>query len=89
MMWVRLIGGLHDGEVVRVDADQVETVMRKTTPPPSTRAFNSAYSIAEMTVDVMATRYTRRSVRCSGDEVVYFAPEALSDLESLRHALGA
>jgi len=85
---VRLIGGQHDGEVVKVDDDQVEIVKRRTFPGPATRAFNATYGIGSDTAEVKSSRYTRREVRTPGGSVAYFAIEAFSDLEALQHALG-
>lgn len=86
MIWVCLIGGLHDGEVSKVDTDQVEIVMHRRVPPPV--AVSNAFGIGPSTTTVQPTRYTRRSVRVGKDEIVYFADTALSDLESLQHVLG-
>ena len=88
MIPVRLIGGLHDGEVVKVDRDQVELVMRRNMPTPSARAMAKTFGLAESTVTVATTRYTRRVVSYRSDELVYFALEDLSDFEALQHALG-
>lgn len=83
-VWVRLIGGLHDGEVVKVDDDQREAVRQKPMPIPAARLR----SLATTTTQSSFTRYTRRSVSSPDGSVVYFALENLSDLEALQHALG-
>lgn len=88
MIWVRLIGGLHDGEVKKVDADQVELVARRNMPLPAARAMNKTFGIGDSTVTIAQTRYTRRVVRDANSEVVFFADAGLSDLEALQHVLG-
>lgn len=87
-MWVRLIGGLHDGEVEKIDDDQVEVVKRKNFPPPATRAMNSVFGLGSATVEVKSTRYTRRIVKAQGGEIVFFAVEGFSDFDALNHVLG-
>lgn len=88
MIPVRLIGGLHDNDIAKVDPDQVELVVRKNMPAPATRAFNRNFGLAESTATVVTTRYTRRVVRTPEGEVVFFAFHEFSDLEALQHALG-
>lgn len=87
-IWVSLIGGLHDGEVAKVDVDQVEIIKRKAVPPPVSRVFNGGQGIMPATVEMKPTRYTRRSVTTTGGTVIFFAIDAFSDLEALQHALG-
>lgn len=86
--WIRLIGGLHDGEVEKIDDDQVEVVKRKKYPPPSARVMNHAYGLESLTSEVKSTRYTRRVVRVQGDDITYFAVEGFSDFDALNHVLG-
>lgn len=87
-MWVRLVGGLGNGEVKKIDDDQVEIMLRKNFPPPATRAFNGTFGIGSDTVEVKITRYTRRVVKVPGGDVTFFAIEAFSDFEALQHVLG-
>lgn len=87
-MWVRLIGGLNDGEVEKIDDGQIEIVKRKNLPPPATRSFNRNFGLGAATVEVKATRYTRRVVKTSSEDVVYFAVEGFSDFDALNHVLG-
>lgn len=85
-MWVRLVGGLGNGEVRKIDDDQVEVVFRAHVPAPV--AFNRVSSLAAASVDVKSTRYTRRTVRTPGGDVTFFAIETFSDFEALHHVLG-
>lgn len=87
-IWVRLIGGLNDCEVAKIDDDQVEVIKQKNFPPPATRAFNSTFGIGAAAAEVKSTRYTRRVVKAEGGEVTYFAVEGFSDLDALNHVLG-
>jgi hypothetical protein len=88
-MWVRLVGGLGNGEVRKVDDDQAEIIFRiNVRTPMSVRAFNPSRSIVSDTVDVKMTRYTRRIVKTPGGDVTFFAVEAFSDFEALHHVLG-
>lgn len=86
MIWVRLIGGLHDGEVAKVDTDQREIVKRREVPAPL--RFNRGTGLAAVSATVETARYTRRVAKAAEGEIVYFASDSLSDLESLQHVLG-
>lgn len=85
--WVRLIGGLNNDEVEKIDDDQVEVVKCKRFPPPATRAVGT-FGLGSATTEVKATRYTRREVRTPGGDVTYFAVEGFSDFDALNHVLG-
>lgn len=86
MIWVRLIGGAHNGQVVKVDEDQVLQVMREYEPM---RAVSQRrVGIMPQSTTVRQSIYTRRSVRTPGGEIVFFALENLSDHGALQSVLG-
>lgn len=87
-IWVRLIGGLHDGEVVKIDDDQVEIVLRRQVPMVVTHPHRVAHGISSNIARVIYTHYTRRIVVTPGGSVTYFALESFSDFEALQHVLG-
>jgi hypothetical protein len=87
MIAVRLIGGPLDGEVKKVDPGQAYLIAYKRTALPPITVPSGAPPSAVVTVE--PHRYTRRVVHCSGKQIVFYAPEALSDYEALQHALGA
>lgn len=85
-IWVRLIGGSYNGQVVKVDEDQVEQVMRERVPMQAASYRN--FGIEPQSMSVRQSRYTRRTVRTPENEIVYFALEAMSDHEALQSVLG-
>lgn len=86
-LWVRLIGGPHEGRVQKIDDDQVEVVLMDTAPMP-VRAAHRNFGLAAASFEITQTRYTRRVVSTPGGSIVYFARAELSDFEALRHVLG-
>lgn len=87
-MWVRLVGGLGNGEVKKIDDDQGEVIWRTHVPAPGDRAFRATYSLAADTIEMKKTRYTRRVVETPGGKITYFAVEGVSDFDALHHVLG-
>ncbi|MDI1265000.1 MAG: hypothetical protein PS018_17255 [bacterium] len=86
-MWVRLVGGHANGQVKKIDDDQIEIVLRENLTPPTARAFSRGGLVAE-TIEYKLTRYTRREIRTPGGTIHYFAIDGLSDFEALQHVLG-
>jgi len=84
-LWVRLIGGPHEGRVQKVDDDQAEVVLTDTVP---VRAAHRNFGLAAASIEIKQTRYTRRVVSTPDGSIVYFARAELSDFEALRHVLG-
>jgi hypothetical protein len=84
-LWVRLIGGPNNGEVKKIDDDQVDLFTTKPVLPPISRSIQS---LAPSSVEIVRAHYTRRVVRGDGGDVNYFALEALSDFEALQSVLG-
>jgi hypothetical protein len=87
-MWVRLIGGLNDGEVEKIDDDQVEVIKRKSFPGTATRVVHGTFGITPHSCEVKSTRYTRRLINTSGGNITFFAVEGFSDFDALNHVLG-
>lgn len=85
---VRLIGGDCDGEVVKVDEDQLEFFVSNRKPLLCARAGRGALGITPTDFQLQHSRYTRRSVSTPGGVVEFFAFEALSDFGALQHVLG-
>ena len=85
--WVRLIGGPNNGEVVKVDDDQPYLHKTETTPLPAVRSHR-ALSLSSSVTSVVRTSYTRRTVRSSNGEIIFFALEGLTDFEALNQVLG-
>lgn len=85
MIWVRLIGGQANGQVVKVEEDQVEHVMRENVPDA---ASYRRVGIAPMSFQSRQFRYTRREVRGHGWNITFFADDNLSDHEALQSVLG-
>lgn len=84
MTWVRLIGGIANGKVQKVDPDQPTLVARETLPV-STRC---GITTGRMSADVKQTLYTRRTVHTPHADITFFADEAMSDYEALYSVLG-
>lgn len=84
MMWVRLIGGIANGQVTKVDPDQVQHVAQERVPAAISRRVN----LDGITVEIKRTRYTRRIVHTPQADIVFFADEGLSDYEALKSVLG-
>ena len=77
MTSIRLIGGPSAGEVHRVDDDQHGlSVHKRMTMPVAPRL-----SLAASTSTTTVTYYTRRRVCSSHGDIVFFAPEGMSDFE--------
>lgn len=83
-LWVRLIGGSHDGQVDKVDDDQVMLVKQRAVTLMQARMCRGSIAASQ----TESCRYTRRIVRAPEAEIVFFADEALSDTEALQHVLG-
>lgn len=83
MIWVRLIGGIANNQVVKVDPDQQEH-MRQTSVPLARRGI----TIGSMSAEVKQTLYTRREVATERGPIVFFADKAMSDHEALYSVLG-
>jgi hypothetical protein len=84
MMWVRLIGGIDNGQVAKVDPDQVEHIAHKSVPMPLSRGI----SIGSMSSEIRRTRYTRREVHTPEGHIVFFADADISDHAALNSVLG-
>lgn len=84
-IWVRLIGGAHNDQIVKVDEDQLEQVMRESVPMGHS---GRNFGLSPSTCAIKAVRYTRREVRTPAGVVVYYALDSLSDLEALQSVLG-
>ena len=85
----KCIGGKFDGEWR--NGVEKHVLMRKSDFPGisalDSRGLNDTPMDATSTMDIIHQYYTLRSVRCSGCEIVYYAPEEWSDEEAIRHAL--
>jgi hypothetical protein len=84
MPWVKLIGGPHDGQVEKVDDDQVEVVKQQARPLGFGHR-NFGLMPAEATIGY--ARYTRRELVRREETIIFFAHVALSDIDALKHAL--
>lgn len=89
----KCIGGKFNGEWLdgdKVDADR-RVLMRKPDFPDISVFDAPDLSDAPMgemtTMNVIRQWYTRRTVRCDGSEVAYYAPEEWSDMQAIRFAL--
>lgn len=86
-IWVRLIDGPNNGAVHKVDEDQPYLDCSKPVPQPIGRVHrNFGLNVSEVSIAV--NRYTRRAVNMQGNQIVFFAPENLSDLEAVQSVLG-
>lgn len=85
MIWVRLIGGIANNQVVKVDPDQVQHIAQDRLPVAS---FSRSHSLGTMSAEVRRTAYTRRSVHTPRGDIIFFAAESLSDHEALQSVLG-
>lgn len=84
MIWVRLIGGVKNGQVVKVDSDQTEVRLSERIPMPVSPRLSLAASSATVSFSV----YTGREVRTPGGVIFYFAEASLSDFAALQSVLG-
>ncbi|EJN14713.1 hypothetical protein PMI42_01686 [Bradyrhizobium sp. YR681] len=85
MIWVRLIGGIANGRVVKVDPDQVEHIAQERVPVAMAHRPTTLGSISS---EVKRSRYTRREVRTPEGSVVFFADADLSDFAAINSVLG-
>lgn len=83
---VRLIGGISDGEVIKVDDDQIEIVRSKARPVPVISCRSHSIEAFNRVIDT--SRYIRCFVRTPDGYLYYFALDTMSDLEALTHVLG-
>jgi hypothetical protein len=87
-MMTKCIGGNFNGEWIQ-DGEKRVLISK----PAELSLHPSAHFDAKMLPDSTAMTtiirewYTRRTVRCSGSEVAYYAPEEWSDEQALRFAL--
>jgi hypothetical protein len=84
MMWVRLIGGVRSGQVIKVDDDQQEVRVSERIPMPASPRL----SLASISATVSFSVYTRREVRTPRGDIFYFAEASLSDFAALQSVLG-
>jgi len=85
---VRLVAGLCDGKVEKIDDEQNMIVMRERVPAPAA-AVHRNFGIAGASSEYKQATYTRRVIGFGdGNKIVYFAPEGLSDFEALQTVLG-
>lgn len=84
MIWVRLIGGVKNGQVVKVDDGQVEQWEQASFPLPR----RGGVTIGSMSAEIKRTRYTRREVATPEGAITFFADADMSDFSALNSVLG-
>lgn len=87
-IWIRLIGGAGNGQVKKVDEDQVELFATRTVPLQGVTPFRQPFGLHGADAEIERSRYTRRVVTTPDGKIFYFALDSLSDLEALQSVLG-
>lgn len=86
-IWVRLIGGDHNGRVIKIDDDQLAIPMHEQLSLSYMRTHRN-FGLAPASFELKITSYTRRTVKPPGGDIIFFAPEEMSDFEALQSVLG-
>lgn len=81
---LKCIGGPHDGEIVKIDADQREAVMWKSRPTGTSLARHGINGVSAI---VDHTRYTRRGFYFGDAWIEFLACESDTNEAALRFVL--